>query len=71
MMVTATVVEPAIAGVSFRFVRHTVGNETVFCDLDEERAELADIQTRSASFGTQFIAGSDEVVIRLSGGTGA
>jgi len=71
MMVTATVVERAIEGVSFRFVRHTVGNETVFCDLDEERAELADIQTRSASFGTQFSAGSDEVVIRLGGGTGA
>jgi len=71
MMVTATVVERAIEGVSFRFVRHTVGNETVFSDLNKERAELADIQTRSALFGTQFSAGSDEVVIRLGGGTGA
>ena len=63
MMVRATVADRAIAGVSFRFVRHNDRNETVPCRLAEEAAELDDIQTRSAPYGTRLIERGDEVVI--------
>ncbi len=70
MMVSATVTQ-VITGMSFRFVRHNVGNETVLCGLNQERAEFDDIRKRSTPYGTQLSACNDEVVIKLVGGAGA
>ena len=65
-----TIADHAVAGVGFRFVRHNVGNETVFCRLAEEQAELADIRTRSADCGTRFDERDDEVLISQVEGAG-
>ncbi len=54
-----------IEGVTFQFVRHNAANETVLCPLAEEMAELHDIQTRSAPYGTQFTPEGDEVRVIL------
>ena len=55
-----------IEGVTFQFVRHNAANETVLCPLAEELAELQDIKTRSAPYGTQFTQEGDEVRVILS-----
>ena len=44
---------------------------TVSCDLAREQGELADIRTRSATYGTRLSERGDEVVIGLIGGAGA
>ena len=71
MMVRATIADRAIAEVSFQFVRHNDRNETVTCRLAEEAAELDDIRTRSAPYGTRLIERGDEVVIGPPEGAGA
>jgi len=50
---------------AFRFVRHNDANETVLCGLDRETDELADIEARSAKFGTVLSRHGNEVQIRL------
>ncbi len=57
-----------IEGVTFQFVRHNAANETVLCPLGEELAELHDIQTRSAPYGTRFTPEGDQVRVTLSDG---
>jgi poly-gamma-glutamate synthesis protein (capsule biosynthesis protein) len=63
MIANVTITGRSVTGVGFRLVRHNVGNETVFCRLAEEQAELADIRTRSAGYGTRLDERDDEVVI--------
>jgi poly-gamma-glutamate capsule biosynthesis protein CapA/YwtB (metallophosphatase superfamily) len=65
MMARASMTGRAITGVSFQFVRHNDSNETVSCALEAERAELDDIATRSAAFGTRLTARGDEVSVGL------
>jgi len=61
MMPRADVTKDGIRGVTFQFVRHNAANETVLCALAEEQAELADIQARSAPYGTKLTPQGDEV----------
>jgi hypothetical protein len=70
MIANVTIADHAVSGVGFRLVRHNVGNETVFCRLAEEQAELADIRTRSADCGTRFDERDDEVLISQVEGAG-
>jgi hypothetical protein len=63
MMVRATVADKRIAGVGVQFVRHNDRNETVPCRLNDERAEFADIKTRSATHGTRLIERGDQMMI--------
>jgi poly-gamma-glutamate capsule biosynthesis protein CapA/YwtB (metallophosphatase superfamily) len=65
MMVRATVTDGTIAGVSFQFVRHNERNETMLRNLADEAAELADIATRSAAYGTRLLSRGDEADIAL------
>ena len=71
MMVRATISDRAIASVGFQFIRHNDRNQTVTCRLAEEAAELDDIRTRSALYGTRLIERGDEVVIGPPEGAGA
>ena len=70
MIANVTITGHAVSGVGFRLVRHNVGNETVFCRLVDEPAELADIRTRSAEYGTRFEQRDDELLIALVEGAG-
>jgi poly-gamma-glutamate capsule biosynthesis protein CapA/YwtB (metallophosphatase superfamily) len=70
MMAIVTLAGRTVAGVSFRFVRHNVGNETVLCRLADERAEFDDVRARSAQYRTRLDERDDEVVIELASGTG-
>jgi poly-gamma-glutamate synthesis protein (capsule biosynthesis protein) len=63
MMVRATIADKRIASIGVQFVRHNGRNETVPCRLDDERAEFADIATRSATHGTRLIERGDEMMI--------
>jgi hypothetical protein len=63
MMPTAAVNSRGVERVRFRFVRHNDRNETVICALSDEAAELADINARSAAWGTRFMPHGDEVEI--------
>jgi poly-gamma-glutamate synthesis protein (capsule biosynthesis protein) len=65
MMVRASITNRAITGASFQFVRHNEANETVPCALSAERAELADIEARSAACHTRLIPRLDEVEVEL------
>jgi poly-gamma-glutamate capsule biosynthesis protein CapA/YwtB (metallophosphatase superfamily) len=65
MMVKANVAGDAISDASFRFVRHNDRNETVPCNVAEERTELDDVCTRSAAFGTRFRERKDDVEIEF------
>jgi poly-gamma-glutamate synthesis protein (capsule biosynthesis protein) len=66
MMVRADVDKSGLRGASFQFVRHNDANETVLCELANEQAELANIQQRSAVYGTRLTARDNEVFIGLS-----
>ena len=55
-----------IERVSFQFVRHNEGNETVPCDMANEAEELADIIKRSAPFGTKFATEGNEVRVEIN-----
>jgi poly-gamma-glutamate capsule biosynthesis protein CapA/YwtB (metallophosphatase superfamily) len=70
MIANVTITGDAVSGMGFRLVRHNVGNETVFCRLAEEQAELADIRTRSAEYGTRFDERDDELLISQVEGAG-
>jgi poly-gamma-glutamate capsule biosynthesis protein CapA/YwtB (metallophosphatase superfamily) len=70
MMAIVTLAGRTVAGVSFRFVRHNVGNEAVLCRLADERAEFDDVRARSAQYRTLLDERDDEVVIELASGTG-
>ena len=63
MMVRATIADKRIADMGVQFVRHNDRNETVPCCLDDERAEFADIKTRSATYGTRLTERGDEMMI--------
>lgn len=65
MMLRAKVTDRAIDSVSFQFVRHNDGNETIPCRLADERAEFADIATRSAEYGTHLTELGDQVLVAL------
>jgi poly-gamma-glutamate synthesis protein (capsule biosynthesis protein) len=61
MMPRATVEKDGLKSVSFQFVRHNAANETTLCALADEQAELADIQKRSAEYGTMLVPDGDQV----------
>jgi poly-gamma-glutamate synthesis protein (capsule biosynthesis protein) len=61
MMPRATVDKDGVKSVTFQFVRHNSANETVLCGLAEEQAELADIRSRSAVYGTTLVPDGDQV----------
>jgi len=65
MLVRATTADKRIASISAQFIRHNDRNETVPCRLDDERAEFADIKTRSVTYGTRLIERGDEMMIAL------
>jgi poly-gamma-glutamate capsule biosynthesis protein CapA/YwtB (metallophosphatase superfamily) len=65
MMVRAEVERDGIRAARFRFVRHNAANETVPCALADEGAELADIVSRSAAYGTRLEPSGDEVNVVL------
>ena len=67
MMPRAAVSKAGIESVTFQFVRHNAANETVLCGLMDEQAELADIQTRSAIYGTLLVPDGDEVRVAHTG----
>src|SRR5712691_2923560 len=64
-VVRAAVGRQGIEGVTFQFVRHNEGNETVPCDMAKEAAELADIIKRSAPFGTKLATEGNQVRVAL------
>jgi poly-gamma-glutamate synthesis protein (capsule biosynthesis protein) len=63
MMPTVTVGGRGVECVRFRFVRHNERNETVLRGPADEAAELDDIITRSAAWGTRFTPRGDEVEV--------
>ena len=65
MMVRAAITGRAISGVSFQFVRHNDGNETVPCSLAAELAEFDDISQRSATYGTRLTPLGDAAQVEL------
>jgi poly-gamma-glutamate synthesis protein (capsule biosynthesis protein) len=67
MMVRAEVDRDGLRGASFQFIRHNADNETTPCRLADEPAELADIQARSAAYGTRLVPDGDQVVVTLAG----
>jgi poly-gamma-glutamate synthesis protein (capsule biosynthesis protein) len=67
MMPSATISGRGVEHVRFRFVRHNDRNETVIWAPAKEAAELADIITRSATWGTRFTSRGDEVEIEIEG----
>ncbi len=68
MMVRATVVDRAIAGVGFGFVRHNDRNETVSRRLAEEVAEFDAIRLASAGFATELSCSGDFVTVNAPEG---
>jgi poly-gamma-glutamate capsule biosynthesis protein CapA/YwtB (metallophosphatase superfamily) len=70
MMVRAMIADRAIAGVSFRFVRHNDRNETVTCRLADEGTELSDLRSRSAVYGARLVERGDEVMVEPAEGIG-
>ena len=64
-MPRATVEKDGVKSVDFQFVRHNAANETVLCSLRDEQAELADIQKRSAEYGTVLVPHGDRVEVAL------
>ena len=68
MMVRATVVDRAIAGVGFGFVRHNDRNETVSRRLAEEVAEFDAIRLASAEFATELSCSGDFVTVNAPEG---
>jgi hypothetical protein len=46
-------------------VRHTDGNETIACAINEEADELADIVERSARFGTKLMPCGNQIGVVL------
>jgi poly-gamma-glutamate capsule biosynthesis protein CapA/YwtB (metallophosphatase superfamily) len=67
MMVRADVERGGLRSARFQFVRHNAENETVPCALANEQAELKDIVTRSAVYGTRLETMGDEVNVVLGG----
>ena len=65
MLAQISLVDRAVTGAAFRFVRHNESNETVPCALGDEQAVLDDIAQRSAVYGTKFDPRGDEVVVEL------
>ena len=65
MTLRATVADRAITRACFQFVRHDTRNATVPCRLADEAAELDDITTRSAAYGTRLLPRDDMVDIAL------
>jgi poly-gamma-glutamate synthesis protein (capsule biosynthesis protein) len=66
MMVRATITDRAITATGFQFVRHNPRNETVPCHVADEAAELEDIVSRSAPYGTCFMPHGDTVMVTAS-----
>jgi hypothetical protein len=66
MMVRATITDRAITATGFQFVRHNARNETVPCHVADEAAELEDIVSRSAPYGTCFMPHGDTVMVTAS-----
>jgi poly-gamma-glutamate synthesis protein (capsule biosynthesis protein) len=66
MMVRAAITDRAITATGFQFVRHNTRNETVPCRLSDEAAELEDIVSRSAPYGTCFTPHGDTVMVTAS-----
>jgi poly-gamma-glutamate capsule biosynthesis protein CapA/YwtB (metallophosphatase superfamily) len=66
MMVRATITDRAITATGFQFVRHNARNETMPCRLADEAAELEDIVSRSAPYGTCFTPHGDTVMVTAS-----
>jgi Bacterial capsule synthesis protein PGA_cap len=66
MMVRAAITDRAITATGFQFVRHNERNETVPCRLADETAELEDIVSRSAPYGTCFTPHGDTVMVTAS-----
>jgi poly-gamma-glutamate capsule biosynthesis protein CapA/YwtB (metallophosphatase superfamily) len=50
---------------AFRLVRHNEDNETYFCDPSRETAALAEIESRSKTYGTKLTISGEEVVVAL------
>jgi poly-gamma-glutamate synthesis protein (capsule biosynthesis protein) len=65
MLVRIDIEDRAVAGASFKFVRHNSDNETVPCQLCNEAAILEELATRSAPLGAKLAAHGDEVVVEL------
>ncbi len=63
MMAQAAFEGGALQRTSFQFVRHNAGNETVVCELADEKEMLADLTTRSAALGARLPAQGDEVLV--------
>lgn len=63
MMPRVALERDGIKSVAFQFVRRNAANETVLCALADEQAELADIQKRSAAYGTTLTPHGDEVSV--------
>jgi poly-gamma-glutamate synthesis protein (capsule biosynthesis protein) len=63
MMLRATVADRTITRTGFQFVRHNARNETVPCRLADEAAELGDLTTRSAAYGTRPLPLDDTVEV--------
>jgi poly-gamma-glutamate synthesis protein (capsule biosynthesis protein) len=63
MMLRATVADRTITRTGFQFVRHNARNETVPCRLADEAAELGDLTTRSAAYGTRLLPLDDTVEV--------
>ena len=66
MLVRASCGRNGIDDVAFRFVRHNQGNQTYFCNMDEESDALSDLGRRSLAFGATLGRAGNEVRVQSS-----
>ena len=66
MLARITLEDKAINSATFQFVRHNESNETVLCELAEEKVTLEAIKQRSAPFNVRLTPKGDQVSIDAS-----
>jgi len=65
MLARVTLENRSVGAAAFQFVRHNSRNETVPCELANERETFQDIAKRSAAFSARLSQREDEVLIEL------
>jgi len=65
-LVRTVATRSGIEDVTFQFVRHNDGNETVPCDMGKEADELSDLVKCSAPYGTKFVREGNQVRLALA-----